>query len=96
MSVKSPDACSLGTYETEMAAHTDKCSILTILRKNRGLEQSIYFVISHSCGQCNSDLLTCQERDKCFPLKNEASNIIMPLCICGVSSFSPSQILQEF
>ena len=37
MSVKSPDACSLGKYETEMAAHTDKRSILTILRKIKGL-----------------------------------------------------------
>ena len=36
MSVKRP----LGTYETKMAALTGKYSMLTILRKNRGCEQT--------------------------------------------------------
>ena len=33
----SPDTRPLGTYETRMAARTVKRSVLTILRKNRGL-----------------------------------------------------------
>ena len=33
----SPDTLPLGTYETRMAARTVKRSVLTILRKNRGL-----------------------------------------------------------
>ena len=32
-----PDAHPIGRYETKMATHTGNCSILMILRKNRGL-----------------------------------------------------------
>ena len=34
---RGPETCPLGTYDNKMAANYSKCSILTILQKNRGL-----------------------------------------------------------
>ena len=42
-----PNACLLGTYETKMVVLTGKCSILTILRKNKEL-WAVYFISKSS------------------------------------------------